>query len=545
MPLVALTVPVSLPVAAMRQYLARALPLWSWRCGDDDHGGADAKGSLERPQTILGRGSADMVMVTIQSRDAPLPLEAGAPPHHFHLQISQPTTDEPELAKRIAVIVCAALMIQQDEGAHCQIAPGGRWFSTADMRTGLSMCTSETRDQYRIDDFLTGCGVAGASAAAAGVAAPSALDPLTRTPAEQLALSGQFGKEFARMVAEAAGPALAASIGYAAPPDYAEEKPRADRLPTFVIALRGPLGLNWAELADHFARFDAPAGWTLASAANGGAVISGRGGTIEATFVEGPVPRYCVEDALSRSFWFQGGGAAFADMSAHLVIRCTLDTRAAPYEDVRETASLASLLIGLAARDPQAIAVFNMGVGMVLTAEDAFSATGALVRGELPVRLWTWTAPHSLVDQAVSLSTGGMLPFLGYELEVWNAPHGADFVADKLSRIIIYLLNAGPIVTNGNSFGEKPGDRSIRGFFGDSKAGRAEPTQALFLEFDAAEAATPRPDPVPAAQPRPDPVPPVRPLPASDPIAPLRPQPAAAAGFGRRVAGGFGRKGLQ
>jgi hypothetical protein len=32
-PTIALTVPVILPVAPMRQLLSKGLPLWTWRCG--------------------------------------------------------------------------------------------------------------------------------------------------------------------------------------------------------------------------------------------------------------------------------------------------------------------------------------------------------------------------------------------------------------------------------------------------------------------------------------------------------------------------------
>jgi hypothetical protein len=138
--------------------------------------------------------------------------------------------------------------------------------------------------------------------------------------------------------------------------------------------------------------------------------------------------------------------------------------------------------------------------------------------------LWTWTAPDSLVADSVSLTTGGIRPFLGYEIEVWNAPGEPQWVGDQLSNVINYLLHAGPVVKDGDSFGETGGDRSIRGFFGTTRAERHDTNvPVLLLEFDSPRGAVPRrPDPTPA--------------PAPD----LSPQ-----GFPRRaVAGGFGRKGL-
>ncbi len=85
---------------------------------------------------------------------------------------------------------------------------------------------------------------------------------------------------------------------------------------------------------------------------------------------------------------------------------------------------------------------------------------------------------------------------------MWNAPGEPQWVADKMSGILNYLLRVGPIVRDGESFGEEPGDRSIRGFFGTTKAQRYDPTvKVLMLEFDAPGAAKPRPDELPPERP--------------------------------------------
>lgn len=125
----------------MRQHLVRALPAWKWRCGDDDTGSPQDESTLARPQTIMGQAAAGMVMMTIESRDAPLPPDSGAPPHRLHLHLSQPSTDDADMAKRLALVVCTTLT-KQNADAHCQIVPGGEWCSAEEMAAELALCSA-------------------------------------------------------------------------------------------------------------------------------------------------------------------------------------------------------------------------------------------------------------------------------------------------------------------------------------------------------------------------------------------------------------------
>ena len=91
------------------------------------------------------------------------------------------------------------------------------------------------------------------------------------------------------------------------------------------------------------------------------------------------------------------------------------------------------------------------------------------------------------------------MPFLGHEIEVWNAPLSAEEVREKTSDLIIYLLDKGPTIGHGDSAGRTSDDQSIRCFLGPSRAERPAPVQALFLEFGETGEIQPRPDlPVPA-----------------------------------------------
>jgi hypothetical protein len=164
-----------------------------------------------------------------------------------------------------------------------------------------------------------------------------------------------------------------------------------------------------------------------------------------------------------------------------------------------------TLLLGLLTRSPGCVALLNNGVHTLLEPEQVQSQVGHLHKNQIPLMLWTWTAPDSMVKDSVSMSTGGMRPFLGYEVEVWNAPGEPAWVGDKLSEVLNYLLHVGPVVKDGDTFGESKGDRSIRGFFGTTKAQRGDTSvKALMLEFEGPGSASPHADaPQRAADPTP------------------------------------------
>jgi hypothetical protein len=440
-PIVALTHPVALPIAQMRQSLAQALPTWQWRCSDDDTGGPNDRAGFERPQTIMGRSSDGIVIVTVEERQAPLPLEAGAPPHQLHLHVSQPSTDSAEIAKRIAVLVCASLS-EQDLGAHCQVAPDGPWYTSEEMQRGAAFCKTAGAAQGSIDSFLLSAGRAQPSAAPAGAGGASPLQSLglpPGSPAERMALAG-VDQSFAQILTKIGGADFAKDMGFAPPPFYAEEHPRIDRLPTMVLALEHPIDFDWSRLHE-LDRFDPGGDWQAEGRSDGSGTLRGRGCTVDITAHHEAVPRYSIENALARSFWFKGGPAAFARQTASLTIVCDLDTRAAPFEDVRETAKVLTLAIGLLARSRGVIALLNAGVGTLLDVPMVQSQVGHLHKNQIPLMMWTWSAPDSMVENSVSMTTGGLLPFLGYEVEVWNAPGTPDWVGDKLGQILNYLLH--------------------------------------------------------------------------------------------------------
>jgi hypothetical protein len=248
-------------------------------------------------------------------------------------------------------------------------------------------------------------------------------------------------------------------------------------------------------------------------------MIMGRAG-IMAIWSPIPMGRAAIEDACLRSFWFDGDRERVARHRQYISLNIESPD---DYQARLMTAKIATFVVGALAGLPQASAVFNNGITTIFSPDMARKQVGILHADELPIQLWTWTAPNSLEDGNVCLTTGGFQPLLGYEVEVWNAPHPVAFVSEKMSQTLRYLLINGPVINHGDTIGAEPGDRSIRCFFGDSRVDRPQPTRAMFLEFDTGNAAAP---------PRRDlPLPPS--LRALQPEAPLL-----------RRAGGFGRKGL-
>lgn len=488
MPNIVLDRPAPLPVLKLQNLLAQVLPSWRWRVGDEV---GVATLSLDRPATILGMAGPDILMMAIERVDRPLPLEVGAPPHQLHISLSQPSTEDEELARRLLLLTAATTLEEQPGSA--QLVDHGPWYDPDEL---VAAAAALVRDPVnsRVDQLLARSGEQRASATPAPDRGYQ--PPPPGSPAERMMLS-DLDHSFAKILTDIGGAEFAKSMGHAPPPPYAEEEPRADRLPTFVLALSNPLEFDWTPVMD-IGRLDPPGGWKAEPGPNGGGTLTGRGATVRLGADLNPIPRYILDNALARSFWFTAGRAAFAGQTQSLIVTCDLDTRSASYEAVRETAKVMTLLLGLLTRSPGCIALLNNGIHTLLDPAMVQSQVGHLHKNQIPLMLWTWTAPDSMVRDAVSLSTGGVLPFLGYEIEVWNAPGDPNWVADKMGKILNYLLHVGPIVREGESFGEEAGDRSIRGFFGTTKAQRHDPTvKVLMLEFAGPGTAAPNADPTP------------------------------------------------
>jgi hypothetical protein len=478
--------PIAFPVALLSAALRGRFPTVAWRVGEEDFAGRNEAVTLDRPQTIIGREGEVIVLVSVELKHEPYrPANGHRPPdHRFHIHISRPSTEKDSLARLIALIVAVTMAADQDTSARLQLEPGENWLHGRDM---YALLQSSEDDPDLLRRSLLG---QPETFDAAPAAAPG--------PAEDV---------------PAAVPATPAA-SQAAP----EKKQRA-HLGTFTILLDGDVFIDWPSIDEVMRTVDPEGGWQRIATPGGMGMIMGRA-SIMAIWSPIPMNQAAIEGACLRSFWFDGDRARVARHRQYIALNIESPD---DYQDRLMTAKIATLIIGAIAGLPQASAVFNNSVTTIFSPEMARSQVGILHTDELPIQLWTWTAPNSLEDGNVCLTTGGFLPLLGYEVEVWNAPHPVTFVSEKMSQTLRYLLINGPVINHGDTIGAEPGDRSIRCFFGDSRVDRPEPTKAMFLEFDAGSASVP---------PRKDmPLPPtLQPVQQDAPIL--------------RRAGGFGRKGL-
>jgi hypothetical protein len=261
-----------------------------------------------------------------------------------------------------------------------------------------------------------------------------------------------------------------------------------------VIALLvdGPLTIRPNELVRWLNALDKDHVWTHAE--------SGLGDDLEATITDtlalfctgphgvlmtvmnlgGPLDATLVDEARARSWWYEEGERAAAHQG-HWVIASGNDKS---WEGAVLRAKASTLIAGLLIQDnPSIVAVWNGVNGTLFTPDSVRHDMGLVGRDQVPLAFWTYSALHSLTDGDVSITTGGMAPFIGYELEVWRAPRTAEVVNAQMNAVSNYLLARGPILRAGETIGLEGDAETLHCEFGPSRAERNKPTQALFLTF--------------------------------------------------------------
>lgn len=204
------------------------------------------------------------------------------------------------------------------------------------------------------------------------------------------------------------------------------------------------------------------------------------GGLITLMHLAQPLDSGLVGEARTRSWWYDEGARAAAH-HGHWIIA---GGETASWAAAVLRAKACSLIAGLLVNDNPTIgAVWNGVNGTLFTPQSVQRDLGFVGRDQVPLAFWTYSALHSLTDGDVSITTGGMAPFVGYELEVWHAPRTAAVVNDQLNAISNYLLFSGPVVSAGQTLSLRGDGQTLRCDFGPSRAERNAPTQALLLSF--------------------------------------------------------------
>ena len=534
--------PVAFPIAPLRDMLTTKLPRYRWQCGEADTGAPKQMGSFADKPLICGR--SDETVVFVETRPTLGTLAAPAPPHAWWLHVGRPTTELEPIADRVTLVICIVSMILDEDDARCQLVEGGPWL------TGQELV--EVLKAVEVGQPLAlAAGIARPPAtftgrpAAAELTAPAPDGRYADLPPERAAMLASMDESLARILHEKGMGSIAVELGMAAPPAYAHETPRDDALPTLVLLSTAPLFVDWRKIEEGLGAIDREAGWSVEPAGPHTGTLRGRGAAITLSSGPTPLPPYLLAQGMAREHFLRPEQRAL--LTSHRcrqAITVALDTRQTDFVDVRQAAKAAAMLMAPLAIHPGCVGLFNAGTGVATPVDRVRDAIGALAQDEVPIAIWTWTAVDSAVTDAVSLSTAGLRPFVGFEVECWNAPGDLTSVAERLNGVMRYLLINGPVIKHGDTIGDTAGDRSTRCFLGHSKAqrGEGEPVPAMLLEFDGRGGCEPKPD-------LPD-----GPAPESDPIraalatfkatgsidAAAR---AAACAPLRRV-GGFGRKGL-
>lgn len=528
--------PVYFPAGLLRGLLGKHLPQFNWTCGEDDDGSAHCRFAMNRPVLLRGSRGGDGLFITVRAAEEPLP---DAPHSHaFHVSVERPAS-EPDLIE--AVIALAFSEAEPD--CRCQPGAGQAWLEPHQTKR---LADDVIANGGRFTNASTGSNTA-APAAAAPSSGPNARSELARLPfddklpAERSAVLGFDVIGMARMEESMAdvlhnqmgSSALAEISGIAAPPAFARELPSRDRLPSLVILFSAAPVIDWAKVQEGLDVIEPEGRWQVRQSGPQAGTIHGRGCTLTIDFSAVPLPAYLPELALWRSFWIRPGEALrrLRRHAAYVAIGCDLDCETAEFTDIRQSAKAMTLALAVIAKSGPCAGVMNAAQNCIYTVDQLDMLVGPLGNDEVSIKLFLWTAFHSTTDDAISLSTAGLLPFAGREVECWNAPGTLEFVGNKLNGVLRYLLINGPVIRSGDTIGDEPGDRSIKIYHGESddRSARPHSVPVLYLEFEG---------PGGTSAPRPDPAVPAMP-------APVQRSAPVVAGFGRRAAGGgFGRKGL-
>lgn len=498
---------INFPAGRLRVLLAQLLPELTWTCGEDDDLSPQCSFPIRREVLVRGSGGGHSLFVVIRAETG-----AAEAPHGLVLTIDPPTTDLPGLPDRLRAVIAVALTEGESAGRG-ELAPGAGWLDARRLRQALAGVVEGQSLTRAAEDFAA-VAVAQPAApvapASAGSGGPGRTSDLARLPFDDLIpheRSKRLGYDVIglaqteRSMAEAMqGTGLAEISGFAPPPAFAGELTRRDRLPTLMILYDSPPTIDWAKLGEGLASIDPQGNWQVLP----GQGLTGRGARIALEQHGAPIPAYLTEIALWRSFWCKSG-EPLRRLRHHrcwLSIASDLDCETVDYADVRQTAKAMVMTMAVLSKAGPCAGIHVPALGSIFTEDHLNELVGPLFQDEVPIRLFVWNAFHSTQSDAISLSSAGMLPFVGREVEVWNAPGTLEFVGEKLNGLLRYLLINGPVMRDGDTIGAKAGDRSVQVFHGESdqRSARPQPVPVLLMEFAGPDRAErPRPDPaVPA-----------------------------------------------
>lgn len=538
------------PAGPVRNVLAEKVPLYSWTAGEDDDGSPQCAVDYgSRPILLIGRSAAEAIFIEIMGTTA---TDGSLPPHAMRVTVRRPSTDNDILAERIGAIVASTLAFIDKNGVKVRFDGWDHWFGLEE----TVLLASDILEGRRLASAVPAPKAEEPAPTAPPPSDAQASGPLTsriaglpiadRLPRERSAILGfdtliMATTEQTMSQVLSQRPTTAGLVSFGTLPDFHAEQVSANRLPTLAVLFDRYADLDRAKLAEILTAFDADGGWTVEAAADSGTLLHGRGGSIELTIHDQPLPAWMVELALDRSLGATPGEplARLRGHRRYLAIRPQLDCTAASWLDIRQTAKAMVCALAVAAR-PQhdhgaySVGLLNAATSSCFTDDMLDDLVGALAQNEVSIKTFVWHAFPATATGHVSMSSAGLLPFIGREVEILDAPGPIEHVGGQLNNIERYLLINGPVMGDGDTIGDEADEPLARAWHAVSDAhGRDQPVPVLRFEIRGPDGRwRPRPD-----APRGDP--PLgtsgQPFPPREPAtAPVHPS------FGRRPV--FGRK---
>lgn len=251
---------------------------------------------------------------------------------------------------------------------------------------------------------------------------------------------------------------------------------------------RAALTLPAADILDDLCRFDPARRWVLEGRGpqiGAGAVFSGAGGSRDLRIVlqrfdalaAGPDD----PDVLNRCWWLEDGAALVARHRLHY--RLSLPDADESWLTATEAARLLTRVMAGLACDPALTAVWNDTARVLFAAEHMHGFARRAAGGDVPLQLWLGLTYGLDKPGLVSVSTSGLADFMGFEVELWDAPWSVEAAGEKVTSLLRYLLRHGPVLGDAIGGGGGPGRVHYR--FGTSRLARPQPVQAMFLEVAA------------------------------------------------------------
>jgi len=494
------------PAGPLRARLQTELPDWRWTCGEQDISAPDSLQIWRPSQLVCGRPTilpstdAPPLFIDLRYTDAAWNGPA-APPHAARVLIGAPTTDNPQLADRLKVLIASTLLDVHGGSGWAQFAPGENWLDAAQVARLVPLITGGEPLSIAADLGRSFSNSAQTPPDTGPSLATLPFDDLL--PAERSARLGIDTLGLARAEASIAA-ALGANpvLGLALPPasPLAAEHPSPHRLPTLALLYAEPPALDWGLLAQGLNAIDPQGQWQATEGA-----INGRA-RLTIAHNPAPLPACLIEPALDRSVALRSGEPlrALRRHASHLTIAADLDPAKAGPEATRQTAKAMTMALAILSKAGVCVGAYNAATDCLFTADHIEPLISPLAQDEVSIPLFVWIAFHSTQSDAIALSTAGLIPFTGCEVEVWNAPGDLGFVADKLNGVLRYLLVNGAVIGHGDTIGLSPSDQTTRCFRSPSRAPRpyaqGQDIPALLLEFAGPAIRAPRADALGIAQ---------------------------------------------